>query len=74
MIILQKKQKFDGQLFLVYLMMYGVGRSIVEIYRGDEARGFLFDGAASHSQFIAVCIIVICAVVWRRWSKDTALA
>jgi phosphatidylglycerol:prolipoprotein diacylglycerol transferase len=54
--------------------MYGVGRSIVEMYRGDEARGFLFDGAVSHSQFIAVCIIVICAVVWRRWSKDTALA
>ena len=67
--IVQKKQKFDGQLFLIYLMMYAVGRSIVEIYRGDEARGFLFGGAISHSQFIAVCIIVICAVVWRRWAK-----
>jgi len=69
-IILQKKQKFDGQLFLVYLMMYGVGRSIVEVYRGDEARGFLFGGAISHSQFIALCIVVICAVIWRRWSKS----
>lgn len=67
---IQKKQKFEGQLFLIYLMMYGVGRSIVEIYRGDEARGFLFGGAVSHSQFIAACIIVICVVVWRRWSKN----
>ena len=67
---IQKKEIFDGQLFLVYLMMYGVGRSIVELYRGDEARGFLFVGAVSHSQFIAVCIIVICAIVWRRWSKS----
>jgi|TARA_B110000902_G_scaffold78430_1_gene93387 phosphatidylglycerol:prolipoprotein diacylglycerol transferase len=66
---IQKKQKFSGQLFLIYLMMYGVGRSIVEIYRGDDARGFLFGGAVSHSQFIAVCIILICAVVWRKWSK-----
>ena len=67
---IQKKEIFDGQLFLVYLMMYGLGRSIVELYRGDEARGFLFGGAVSHSQFIAVCIIVICAIVWRRWSKS----
>lgn len=66
--IIQKKQKFDGQLFLVYLMMYAVGRSIVEVYRGDEARGFIIDGVVSHSQFIAACIIVICVVVWRRWS------
>ena len=51
-------------------MMYGLGRSIVELYRGDEARGFLFGGEVSHSQFIAVCIIVICAIVWRRWSKS----
>jgi len=70
----QKKQKFAGQLFFIYLMMYGVGRSIVEMYRGDEARGFLFDGAVSHSQFIAVCIVVICAVVWSRWKRDKTLA
>jgi hypothetical protein len=29
----------------------------------------LFGGAVSHSQFIAMCIIVISVVVWRRWSK-----
>ncbi|MEN8696484.1 MAG: prolipoprotein diacylglyceryl transferase [Bacteroidia bacterium] len=67
--LVQKKQKFDGQLFLIYLMMYAVGRSIVEMYRGDDARGFLFDGAVSHSQFIAACIIVISLVVWEKWSK-----
>jgi len=50
-------------------MMYGVGRSIVELYRGDEARGFLFGGTLSHSQFIAICIIVVSAIVWRQWSK-----
>jgi phosphatidylglycerol:prolipoprotein diacylglycerol transferase len=73
-ILIQRKKKFDGQLFLIYLMMYGVGRSIVELYRGDEARGFLFNGTVSHSQFIAVCIIAICLVMWSRWRKDTKLA
>ncbi|MDB9881774.1 prolipoprotein diacylglyceryl transferase [Bacteroidia bacterium] len=72
--LVQKKQKFDGQLFLIYLMMYGVGRSIVELFRGDEARGFLFGGALSHSQFIAIIIIIISLFVWRKWSKNTELA
>ena len=71
--LVQKKQKFDGQLFLIYLMMYGIGRSIVELFRGDEARGFLFGGALSHSQFIAIIIIVISLFVWRKWSKGTEL-
>lgn len=66
----QKKKQFEGQLFLIYLIMYGVGRSIVEEYRGDDARGFLFDGMVSHSQFIAVCIIVVCSIFWYRWRKD----
>jgi phosphatidylglycerol:prolipoprotein diacylglycerol transferase len=70
--LIRKKQQFDGQLFLVYLIMYGVGRSIVEIYRGDEARGFLFGGAISHSQFIAILIILTCSYFWVRWKKIKA--
>ena len=71
-ILLERKKQFEGQLFLVYLMMYGVGRSIVELYRGDEARGFLFGGLLSHSQFIAICIIILSLIVWRKWSRSKA--
>ncbi len=66
---LEKRKKFDGQLMLVYMVMYAVGRSINEIYRGDVARGFVFNGALSHSQFIALCILAVCSYVWFRWSK-----
>jgi phosphatidylglycerol---prolipoprotein diacylglyceryl transferase len=69
----QNKKKFDGQLFLIYLMMYAVGRSIVEMYRGDDTRGFVIEGVLSHSQFIAIGILVVCAIVWRRWSKDKVI-
>lgn len=69
-LLLRKKQQFDGQLFLIYLIMYGIGRSIVEMYRGDEARGFLFGGALSHSQFIALLIILGCSIIWVRWKKN----
>lgn len=70
-LLLQRRKQFEGQLFLVYLMMYGVGRSIVEMFRGDEARGYVIEGVLTHSQFIAVLIILASVFVWRRWSKFT---
>lgn len=72
-IFLRNKKQFEGQLFLIYLMIYAVGRSIVENYRGDDARGFLFDGLLSHSQFIAIVIILACGFVWRKWRKNTMM-
>lgn len=73
LLIFRKKQQFKGQLFLIYLIMYGVGRSIVELYRGDEERGFVLNGLLSHSQLIALIIIGVCAYFWLRWRKDPKL-
>jgi len=52
----QPKQ-FDGQLFLVYLIVYAAGRSVLELFRGDLDRGFLIDNVLSNSQFISLLII-----------------
>ena len=73
-LIIQRKKKFEGQLFLIYLMMYGVGRSIVELYRGDEARGYVANSSVTHSQFIAAIIIAICIAFWYKWSKSSKAA
>ncbi|MBR9860623.1 prolipoprotein diacylglyceryl transferase [bacterium] len=70
-IAVERKKKFEGQLFLIYLALYAIGRSIVEIYRGDEARGFVFGGALSHSQFIAILIFCTCLYFWKQWSRST---
>jgi phosphatidylglycerol---prolipoprotein diacylglyceryl transferase len=67
--LVSKKQQFAGQLMLIYLMLYAIGRSINETYRGDEERGFVFNGVLSHSQFIAILIFIACAFLWYRWSK-----
>ncbi len=69
LLIIEKKKRFDGQLMLLYMMMYAVGRSINETFRGDEARGFVFNGFLSHSQLIAICIFSICVYFWFRWSN-----
>lgn len=61
---LNKRKQFDGQLFPVYLMIYAVGRSVIEEFRGDEARGFILNGALSHSQFISLFIFLGAAVLY----------
>ncbi len=60
MLFLKKRKSFNGQLFLVYAIFYAIGRFFTERFRGDEERGFLFDGLLSHSQFLAI-IIMLCA-------------
>ncbi|NUM30745.1 MAG: prolipoprotein diacylglyceryl transferase [Bacteroidetes bacterium] len=59
-----KKQKFSGQLFIVYIILYAFGRIVVENFRGDENRGFIFDNAISYSQFIAILLIIISSFLW----------
>lgn len=49
-----------NRLFIVYLAVYAVGRFILEFFRGDTYRGFLF--GLSTSQIIAVMMIVFVVV------------
>ena len=63
------RRRFYGQLFLVYLILYASGRFVLEFFRGDTARGFIFGDHLSHSQFIALCLLIAVAGVYFRWSK-----
>ncbi len=67
LLLLKPRKKFDGQLFLLYLMLYAIGRSIVEIFRGDEIRGYIIPDILSHSQGISLIIFVIAAYFYRLW-------
>lgn len=40
----------------LYLVLYSIGRFIIEFFRGDEGRGFI--GALSTSQFIAIFMAI----------------
>lgn len=67
----KSRKKFDGQLFPIYLMLYSVGRSIIEEFRGDEARGFIMDGWLSHSQFISFFIFSGAAFMYYYLNKKS---
>jgi phosphatidylglycerol---prolipoprotein diacylglyceryl transferase len=54
---LRKKKQFEGQLLLLYAILYGLGRFFTEFLRGDEGRGEI--GPLSHSQFIGLLIVVV---------------
>ena len=70
--ILRNSQRFDGQLFLSYLMIYSVGRSIIEIFRGDLSRGYIIDNWLSHSQFISLIILSFSVFFYFKLSKKTS--
>lgn len=58
-LLIQKKYKrFDGQQFLLYLILYAIGRSVLETLRGDLDRGFVVGNWLSNSQFISLLVIL----------------
>ena len=68
--MLKRHQRFDGQLFFAYIMLYAVGRGIIELFRGDEERGYIIEGVLSHSQFISILIILVTGLVYYRFKKN----
>lgn len=72
MLWLKPRKQFAGQLFLIYGMWYAAGRFATEYFRGDEERGYLFNGALSHSQFIAIWVFIISLglYIWRFRKKS----
>jgi phosphatidylglycerol:prolipoprotein diacylglycerol transferase len=71
---LKNRKQFDGQLFLIYLMVYSAGRSVIETFRGDEARGYIIQDWLSHSQFIALIVIGISVYVYIQLKRKAKLA
>lgn len=53
-----KKMK-PGRVFASYLVLYGVGRFLLELTRGDDARGLYFNGLVSTSQLITAGLVVL---------------
>jgi phosphatidylglycerol---prolipoprotein diacylglyceryl transferase len=52
-----RHRKYQGQVFLEGLIAYAVARFIIEIFRGDDYRGFVFNGLLSYSQLVSLFIL-----------------
>lgn len=70
-LFVSKRKQFEGQLFMLYLMLYAIARSILEVFRGDLDRGFIIDGILSNSQLISLLIFVGALIFYIRLSKQS---
>lgn len=65
------KKRFDGQVSLLFLVLYAILRFGLEFFRADD-RGLWF--GVSTSQWISIFIVAGCVVVWRKWSSRALAA
>ena len=74
LMVILKHKKFDGQVILLYLMLYPAGRFIIEYFRGDISRGYIFNGLMSNAQLVSILIILVAAFFYYRLSRKGRLA
>ena len=50
----RRKLRPEGSVFWWYVVIYSLGRGVIEIWRGDTQRGLWFGGALSTSQILSI--------------------
>ncbi len=65
----RKRTKFAGQLFWMYVLIYGIARSFIEIFRGDFRGNPVFE-LLSVSQTIGISMSVIAVIMLIRNSPS----
>ncbi len=68
-----RHKRFHGQVVLSYVVLYSVARFALEFFRGDRIRGFVFGGALSTSQAIAILFLLAAAAITPRMLKKERL-
>ncbi|MDY0132501.1 MAG: prolipoprotein diacylglyceryl transferase [Desulforegulaceae bacterium] len=63
LIFFYKRKKNDGDVFLLYLFLYGILRMIIEYFRGDN-RGEFILGVFSLSQFIGFLAVISAVLIY----------
>lgn len=66
---LRGRKRYDGQVFLLWLIAYPVARTVIEMARGDLERGvYVF----STSQYLSVAVAVVAGVLYWKLRKGRA--
>jgi phosphatidylglycerol:prolipoprotein diacylglycerol transferase len=73
LLFLKSRKTFDGQVFLVYLVAYACGRSVIEMFRGDIERGFIIKDILSNSQLISLLIAVVALYFYVKLNRKAKL-
>jgi len=66
------RRRFDGQVGLLYLILYSASRIVLELFRGDEARGFVLEAqlgalvSTSQATSVVIGAGAVAAYLWVR--------
>ena len=76
LMLIYRKKKFDGQIFLLYVMIYSVGRFLTEFFRGDPRGSVsILSWELSTSQLIGLIAFIVAGISYyllrRRAVKPT---
>jgi phosphatidylglycerol:prolipoprotein diacylglycerol transferase len=58
LIQLDKKERFEGFLFSIFLILYGIARFIIDFFRYYESQMFIFDGI-DFNQIVSLFMILV---------------
>jgi phosphatidylglycerol:prolipoprotein diacylglycerol transferase len=61
-----RHKRFDGQVGLLFLVLYAALRFLLEFLRADDRGLYL---GVSTSQWVSIVIVLAVAAVWRLWSR-----
>ncbi len=66
LLLMHRSGKFSGRMIFFYLLLYGLSRSFIELFRGDERGRPIFDFLSTSQTiglaaaiFAAICLIII---------------
>lgn len=60
----RRNQRFPGEPLLAFIALYGVGRSVLEVFRADASRGLYLGGWLSTSQIIGLLTAGVAFALW----------
>jgi phosphatidylglycerol---prolipoprotein diacylglyceryl transferase len=61
---LAQRRHREGDIIVAYVGLYAVARFVLEFFRGDADRGFVFGGLLSTSQFIGIGMFAVAAALF----------
>ena len=62
----RRRPEPPGTVFWIYVLLYSLGRGVIEFWRGDIQRGLYFEGMLSTSQIISIVGIVVSGAILLR--------
>ena len=66
----RRRTRPAGTAFWLYVLLYGAGRAVLEVWRGDVHRGLFFGGAISTSQLISFAAILLALLMLARGLRE----